>query len=112
MTKYGLRARILAYTIIPTLLIGTLLAGYLSINRYQQLERSVVQQGINVIQPLAIASELALANRNREALNRLLSNIHRNNSPLVKNIALFKGDGRLLVTSSYHRDLNRLRLPE
>lgn len=112
MTKYGLRARILAYTIIPTLLIGTLLAGYLSINRYQQLERSVVQQGINVIQPLAIASELALANRNREALNRLLSNIHRNNSPLVKSIALFKGDGRLLVTSSYHRDLNRLRLPE
>lgn len=112
MTKYGLRARILAYTIIPTLLIGTLLAGYFSIHRYQQLEKALVRQGVNVIQPLAIASELALNNRNREALNRLLSNIHRNNSPLVKGIALFNADGRLLVTSSYHRDVNRLRLPQ
>lgn len=110
MTKYGLRARILAYTIIPTLLIGIFLAGYFSINRYQQLEDTLIRQGVNVIEPMALASELALTGRNREALNRLLSNIHRNNSPLVKAIALFDDQGNLLVTSNYHKDFNLLRL--
>lgn len=110
MTKYGLRARILAYTIIPTLLIGISLAGYFSVSRYQQLEESLIRQGVNVIEPMALASELALTSRNRESLNRLLSNIHRNNSPLVKAIALFDEQGHLLVTSNYHRDFTRLRL--
>ncbi|MDX1269570.1 MAG: HAMP domain-containing protein, partial [Oceanisphaera sp.] len=112
MTKYGLRARILAYTIIPTLIIGILLAGYFSVSRYQQMEEVLIRQGVNVIEPLALASELALTSRNREALNRLLSTIHRNNSPLVKSIALFDAEGRLLVTSNYHRDFNAMRLPE
>lgn len=112
MTKYGLRARVLAFTIIPTLIIGILLAGYFSVNRYQQLEEALIQEGVNVIEPLALASELALSGRNREALNRLLSNIHRNNSPLVTSIALFDTEGRLLVTSNYHKDFNTLRLPE
>jgi two-component system sensor histidine kinase BarA len=112
MTKYGLRARVLAFTILPTLIIGILLAGYFSVNRYQQLEDALIKEGVNVIEPLALASELALTGRNREALNRLLSNIHRNNSPLVKSIALFDLEGRLLVTSNYHRDFNAMRLPE
>ncbi|MGO4998051.1 two-component sensor histidine kinase BarA [Oceanisphaera sp. W20_SRM_FM3] len=112
MTKYGLRARILAYTIIPTLLIGIFLAGYFSVSRYQQLEKSLISQGVNVIEPMSLASELALTSRNREALNRLLSNIHRNNSPLIKAIALFDDQGRLLVTSNYHKDFNQLRLAE
>ncbi|MGO1247252.1 MAG: two-component sensor histidine kinase BarA [Oceanisphaera sp.] len=112
MTKYGLRARILAYTIIPTLLIGISLASYFSVSRYQQLEAALTQQGVNVIEPMALASELALTSRNRESLNRLLSNVHRNNSPLVKSIALFDKQGRLLVTSNYHRDFNLLRLPK
>ncbi|NHI00930.1 two-component sensor histidine kinase BarA [Oceanimonas sp. MB9] len=110
MTKYGLRARVLAFTIIPTLVIGILLASYFSVNRYQQLEDALIQEGVNVIEPLALASELALSSRNREALNRLLSSIHRNNSPLVSAIALFDDEGRLLVTSNYHRNLDRLRL--
>ncbi|WP_375057031.1 two-component sensor histidine kinase BarA [Zobellella sp. DQSA1] len=112
MTKYGLRARVLAFTILPTLIIGILLAGYFSVNRYQQLEEALIRQGVNVIEPLALASELALTSRNREALNRLLSNIHRNNSPLVKSIALFDVEGRLLVTSNYHRDFHAMRLPD
>ena len=57
MTKYGLRARVLAFTILPTLIIGCLLAGYFSFHRHQQLEAYIIEQGISVIEPLAIASE-------------------------------------------------------
>ena len=59
MTKYGLRARVLAFTIIPTLLIGTLLAGYFIFHRHQQIENFMIEQGTSVIEPLAIASEYA-----------------------------------------------------
>ncbi|ART80086.1 two-component sensor histidine kinase BarA [Oceanisphaera avium] len=112
MTKYGLRARILAYTLIPTLLIGVFLASYFTVSRYQQLENALIRQGVNVIEPMALASELPLSNRNREALNRLLSNIHRNNSPLISAIALFDDQGKLLVTSNYHKDFNVLSLKD
>ena len=34
MTKYGLRAQVIAYTILPTIIIGGLLASYFSFHRY------------------------------------------------------------------------------
>ena len=43
MTKYGLRARVLAFTILPTLIIGCLLAGYFSFHRHQQLEAYIIE---------------------------------------------------------------------
>ena len=45
MTKYGLRARVLAFTILPTLIIGGLMAGYFTFHRYQQLENNLIDQG-------------------------------------------------------------------
>ena len=48
MTKYGLRARVLAFTILPTLIIGGLIAGYFTFHRYHQLENNLIDQGINL----------------------------------------------------------------
>jgi two-component system sensor histidine kinase BarA len=66
MTKYGLRARVLAFTILPTL-IGGLIAGYFTFHRYQQLENNLIDQGINIIEPLAIASEYGMTQHSRES---------------------------------------------
>lgn len=112
MTKYGLRARVLAFTILPTLLIGGMMAGYFSFHRYQQLENNLINQGINIIEPLAIASEYGMTQHSRESLKRLIGLTHRKNSPLVKSIAVFTQDNQLFVTSNYHRDFALLRLPK
>lgn len=112
MTKYGLRARVLAFTIIPTLLIGTLLAGYFIFHRHQQIENFMIEQGTSVIEPLAIASEYGLTRSSREDLRRLISTSHRRNSPLIKSIAIFTKDNNLFVTSNFHRDFMQMRLPE
>ncbi|WP_421242568.1 two-component sensor histidine kinase BarA [Aeromonas enteropelogenes] len=112
MTKYGLRARVLAFTILPTLLIGGLMAGYFTFHRYQQLENNLIDQGINIIEPLAIASEYGMTQHSRESLKRLIGLTHRKNSPLIKSIAVFTQDNQLFVTSNYHRDFTRLRLPD
>lgn len=112
MTKYGLRARVLAFTILPTLLIGGLMAAYFSFHRYQQLENNLINQGINIIEPLAIASEYGMTQHSRESLKRLIGLTHRKNSPLIKSIAVFTQDNQLFVTSNYHRDFALLRLPK
>ena len=112
MTKYGLRARVLAFTILPTLIIGSLMAGYFTFHRYQQLENNLIDQGINIIEPLAIASEYGMTQHSRESLKRLIGLTHRKNSPLIKSIAVFTQDNQLFVTSNYHRDFKRLRLPD
>ncbi len=111
MTKYGLRGRVLAFTVLPTLLIGCLLAGFFTFHRHQQMEEYIIDQGISVIEPLAIASEYGMKQNSRELLKRLLSLTHRKNSTFIKSIAVFDTHNQLFVTSNFHRELSMMRLP-
>jgi len=110
MTKYGLRTRVYLLTILPTLVIGILLASYFSINRSQQLETFVIDQGLNVIEPLAIAGEIGMAKENREKIKHLISSAHQKNSLFIKSIAVFDANNELFVTSNFHRDFEQLKL--
>ncbi|MGY5452645.1 two-component sensor histidine kinase BarA [Agarivorans sp. MS3-6] len=109
MTKYGLRARVYILTIIPTLFVGILLASYFTFNRNQQLDNFVIEQGVNVIEPLAIASEVGLSRYNREKVKSLISVTHRKMSPLIKSIAVYDQNNQLFVTSNYHRNIRLLQ---
>jgi len=112
MTKYGLRTRVMLLTILPTVLIGVLLAGYFMFQRYQQLNNFMIDQGINIIEPLAIASEFGMQQNSRESLKQLLGVTHRKHSPDIKSIAIFDSQDKLFVTSNYHRNFSQLRLPK
>lgn len=109
MTKYGLRAKVMSLTILPTILIGSLLAGYFTFNRYQQLETVLIEQGINIIEPLAIASEYGMVQNSRESLKKLLGLTHRKFAPTIKSIAIFDINNKLFVTSNYHRNFSILK---
>ncbi|MFM2485760.1 two-component sensor histidine kinase BarA [Celerinatantimonas yamalensis] len=112
MTKYGLRARVYTLTILPTLLIGILLATYFISNRNQQLEQFAVQQGIDVIEPLAIASEFGLARHSRERVKEVISINRRKQSSQIHSIAVFTLDNQLFVTGTYHNSLGLLQVPK
>ncbi|MEI8598402.1 hypothetical protein P4S64_14820 [Vibrio sp. M60_M31a] len=77
MTRYGLRARVITLDSRSTLIIGLLLSGFFSFNRYQDLEKQVITTGNSIIEPLAIASESHLLTESREAVRRLISYAHR-----------------------------------
>lgn len=112
MTKYGLRAQVIAYTILPTILIGGLLASYFSYNRYQQANDYLINRAINISEPLAIASEYGFLDESRTILRRLISATHRKNSSMIKSIAIFDANNNLFVTSNYHRNFQLLRIKE
>ena len=110
MTKYGLRAQVIAYTILPTVLIGGLLAGYFSFHRFQQADEFLINRALNIADALSIASEYGMQDETRTILRRLIGATHRKNSPMIKSIAIFTADNELFVISNYHRDYKQLRL--
>ena len=112
MTKYGLRAQVIAYTILPTIIIGSLLASYFSFHRYQQANDYLINRAINITEPLAIASEYGILDETRTILRRLISATHRKNSPMIKSIAIFDAENKLFVTSNYHRNFEILRIKD
>nr|WP_321381000.1 two-component sensor histidine kinase BarA [uncultured Vibrio sp.] len=112
MTRYGLRARVITLTLAPTLIIGLLLSGFFSFNRYQDLEKQVITTGNSIIEPLAIASESHLLAESREAVRRLISYAHRKNSKLVRSIAVFDAHHELFVTSNFHPNFEALMFPK
>lgn len=112
MTRYGLRARVITLTLAPTLIIGLLLSGFFSFNRYQDLEKQVITTGNSIIEPLAIASESYLLTESREAVRRLVSYAHRKNSKLVRSIAVFDSNHELFVTSNFHPNFETLMFPK
>ena len=112
MTKYGLRAQVIAFTILPTVIIGGILAGYFSFHRYQQANEFLIDRAINIAEPLAIISEYGMQDETRTILRRLVSATHRQNSPMIKSVAIFTAENELFVISNYHRDSQQLRLDE
>ncbi|HEY5714928.1 MAG TPA: two-component sensor histidine kinase BarA [Psychromonas sp.] len=110
MTKYGLRAQVIAFTILPTILIGGILASYFSFHRYHQANDFLINRAINITEPLAIASEYGIQDETRTVLRRLIGSTHRKNSPMIKSIAIFDAQNQLFVTSNYHRNFDMLRI--
>ncbi|KHD23549.1 histidine kinase [Vibrio caribbeanicus] len=112
MTRYGLRARVITLTLAPTLIIGLLLSAFFSFNRYHDLELQVYNSGLNIIEPLAIASEEGLKNNSRESVRRIISYAHRKNSKFVRSIAVFDYNHELFVTSNFHPNFESLTYPK
>ncbi|PKF61176.1 two-component sensor histidine kinase BarA [Psychromonas sp. psych-6C06] len=112
MTKYGLRAQVITYTILPTILIGGLLATYFTINRYMQGNDFLINRAINITEPLAIASEYGIQDETRTILRRIIGATHRKNSAMIKSIAIFDAENKLFVTSNYHRNFQLLKIEQ
>lgn len=112
ITKYSLRSWVLVLALAPTILVGILLGSYFTINRFYELEDTLIEQGSNIIEPLAIASEGGLVSNDREATKRLLAAAQLNKSTLVKSIAIFDIHNQLFVTSHYHKNFEIMRYKE
>ncbi|WP_087023785.1 two-component sensor histidine kinase BarA [Thaumasiovibrio subtropicus] len=111
MTKYGLRARVFTLTLAPTLIIGLLLSGFFTINRYQDLETQLSVTGNNIIEPLAIATGNGMSTNNRESVRYMINYAHRKHSDIIRTIAVFDKNNELFVTSNFHRNFEYLMFP-
>ncbi|GGI94916.1 histidine kinase [Shewanella hanedai] len=109
MTKYSLRSWVLVLALAPTILIGILLGSYFTINRFYELEETLIEQGGNIIEPLAIAAEIGLKKQDFETTKKLITAAQLNKSSLVQFIAIFDTDNRVIVTSHHYKDHELMR---
>ncbi|MEO2266974.1 two-component sensor histidine kinase BarA [Pseudoalteromonas sp. YIC-656] len=109
MNRLGLRDSVLILTLVPTVVIGLLLGGYFTINRYLELDEFLIEQGNTIIEPLSIAIEKPLAENDLATLNRIVQHIHNAHSPLIKSVAVFDTSDALLAASPRHRNFDQLR---
>lgn len=110
MHKISLKDWVILLTIVPTALISFGLAAYFSFNRSAELDEILNLRAKSIIEPLAIVSKDALMDKDREKLRNIISAAHRSQSSLVKSIAVFTLDNQIYVTSSYHGNINLMRL--
>ncbi|MCM2678827.1 two-component sensor histidine kinase BarA [Echinimonas agarilytica] len=97
-------------TLTPTILVGLLLGSYFTVSRFQQIDDQIIDQGINLIEPLAIAAEHGLVTDSREHLMRLIGVTHRKHSPAIRSITVFDANHDIFVGSNFHRQFDTLRL--
>ncbi|WP_428848536.1 two-component sensor histidine kinase BarA [Shewanella marinintestina] len=109
MTKYSLRSWVLVLALAPTILVGILLGGYFTINRFYELEDTLIEQASNIIEPLAIAAEVGLESKDFETTKRLITSAQLNKASLVQFIAIFDEDNRVVVTSHHYKNHEVMR---
>lgn len=109
MTKYSLRSWVLVLALAPTILVGILLGSYFTINRFYELEETLIEQGGNIIEPLAIAAEIGLESKDFETTKRLITSAQLNKSDLVQFIAIFDTNNRVVVTSHHYKSHEFMR---
>ncbi|WP_067665992.1 two-component sensor histidine kinase BarA [Ferrimonas marina] len=111
-TKYSLRTWVMVLALALTMLVGLMLGGYFTSSRFAELEDTLLKQGTNIIEPLAIACEYGLRYNNREYTKRLIDQVQRHNSGLVQTIAVFDGQNQVFVSSKYQRDFELIKMPD
>ena len=109
MTKYSLRSWVLVLALAPTVVVGILLGSYFTINRFYELEETLMAKGSSIIEPLALASEFGIVTQDRISTKKLLSASQMKNSSLVLSLAIFDSQNQLFVTSHYHKDFEIMR---
>jgi two-component system sensor histidine kinase BarA len=100
MTKMGLRSWLLLCSLLPAVLVSVFCVGYFSYVRYHELALSLADRARHIALPLAISSNDLLSRGNTAALQQLLDNSHRLNSPLISNISLINGDNQLIFSTN------------
>ncbi|WP_076412572.1 two-component sensor histidine kinase BarA [Shewanella sp. UCD-KL12] len=109
MTKYSLRSWVLVLALAPTILVGILLGSYFTINRFYELEQTLIEQGSNIIEPLAIATAIGLEKNDFESTKKLITATQLNKASLVQFIAIFDTNNRVVVTSHHYKNHEMMR---
>lgn len=108
LKRYGLRSRVIIYSILPILVTGFFFAGNYMFNRYNQLEQSVIDQGMSIIEPMALAIENPYNTGDIATVKNVIGYVHRKHSDLIESIAIFDEDGNLYATSNFTKDFAKL----
>lgn len=100
----------LLLALAPTILVGLLLGSYFTFTRIHDLEETLVNQAIDIAEPLALATEPGFSSADRTQIKHIITAAQQKKSTLIKAIAVFTAQNINHVTTSYHREFELMRL--
>ena len=95
MKEWGIKAKVLFLTLVPTVTISILLGTYFTTTRLNDLEQALRDRGYAIALRLAPASEHSVFADNKVSLQKIAN--HAMEEPEVKAISIFNKDGDLLA---------------
>ncbi len=99
--RYGLRSRVIVYTLLPVVFIGLFFAGNYMFNRYNQIENSIVQDGLSIIEPMTLALESPFSDDDQLTIRKIIDYVHRKHSELIESIVVLDESGGVYAASNY-----------
>lgn len=106
----SLRHWALMIIILPTIIIGLLLGGYVTYKRYTELDQNLIERGIYLSEPLSLLSAEAILNDDLSSLREALEMAHRRASPIVVSISVFQNDHQLYASSNQHTNFDSISI--
>ena len=106
----SLRRWALLIIVVPTVIIGLLLGGYITYKRYSELNNNLIERGIFLSEPLTLLSANALQTSDHQLISNALNNAHLKASPIVRSISVFLPDHQLYESSNVHPQFDDVRL--
>lgn len=108
--SFTLRHWALLIILMPTIAVGLLLGGHLTIKRFSELDENLTDRGMYLTEPLALLSAEKMAQGDKKPLSSILDKAHRKASPMVRSITIFLPDHQVYLSTNLHSELNKLRL--
>lgn len=96
--------------VLPSLLVGLCLGGYLTYQRFNELDQNLTERGIYLSEPLSLLCAHSIRLNQQESLATALDMAHRRASPIVRSISVFLPDHQLYISSNYHNDFDKIKL--
>ncbi len=107
--RYGLRSRVIIYTLLPVFVIGLFFAGNYMLNRYNQIENSIIEEGLSIIEPMSLALENPYNEDDQLIIKKIINYVHRKHSDLIDCIAILDESHNIYAVSNYSSDVEKFK---
>ncbi len=107
--RYGLRSRVIIYTLLPVVVIGLFFAGNYMLNRYNQIENSIIEEGLSIIEPMSLALENPYNEDDQLIIKKIINYVHRKHSDLIDCIAVLDDANNIYAVSNYSQDVDKFK---
>jgi two-component system sensor histidine kinase BarA len=109
VNEWGIKARVLFLTLVPTIVISLLLSAYFTSSRLQDLETALRDRGYALALQMAPASEYGVYSGNARTLHELTKEAR--SDPEVLSVTIFNREGHVLAKDGHDIDIKPPELP-
>lgn len=109
MQKKSLKVWVILLSVVPTILISSVILSYFSYQRYVEIDKLLIERSQAIIEPLAMAITPFIVDKKINSVQRLINITHRSQSKIIRNITIFDNKNNTIATSNHHENPQQMQ---